>query len=58
MNTDKVWDRLSAQNAGYDAYRAKVKLSDNPYPMGDIKHDMWERGWMEANEMHKLSFYA
>jgi len=56
MNHDTAFDRIEAQNRGYDAYRAKIKLRDNPYLPGDIKAELWTRGWLAGcDERHASS---
>lgn len=33
---------------GCDAYGARARRYDNPYPPSDIKNRWWDAGWMEA----------
>lgn len=45
--------RVSARQAGYDAYKAGKSLDDNPYDephQGSIYSDynQWEEGWFDA----------
>lgn len=54
MSDATTCNPFKEEDEGYVAAESGLKLSDNVYPSGTIRHDHWRRGWrIRHNELRR-----